>query len=60
MSRQNIFRQINSKVDLIGTDVVLELDWDGEETGVVATDYLVLEETLLEGVGGFEWGRLLF
>lgn len=60
MAGQHVLADVHAEADLVGPDVVLQLQGEGQEAGVVAPDDLVLQEALLEGVAALEGlGRLL-
>lgn len=54
MSDQDFLGEVHSEVDLLGADVILEFAADWQKTRVVASDDLILDEPLLEGVRFFE------
>ena len=59
MANEDLLRQVHPEVYSFRTSVVLELAADWQEPGVVASDDLILDESLLEGVGFFE-GTVVF
>lgn len=54
VSDQDFLGEVHSEVDLLGADVILEFAADWQETRVVASDDLIFDEPLLEGVRFFE------
>ncbi len=59
MASQNLLRNIHPEGQFIAAGVVLELATDGDKPRVVASDYLILDETLLERVALLERSGLL-
>ena len=50
MANQYFFGQIQPEADLLGSDVIFKFAANGQEARVIATDYLILDESFLEGV----------
>lgn len=59
MANEYLLGEIQPEADLLGADVIFKFAADRQKAGVVATDYLVLDESFLEGVGLLEGARLL-
>jgi hypothetical protein len=54
VANQYLLGEIQPEADLLGTDVIFKFAANRQEARVIAADYLVLDESLLEGVGLLE------
>lgn len=60
MANQDFLREVHPEVDLLGTDVIFEFAAHRQESRIVASDDLILDEPLLEGVRFLKGFRLFF
>ena len=54
MSNQYLLWEVDTEVDSFGACTILEFAADRKKSWIIASDYLVFDEPLLEGVSLFE------